>query len=308
MRELRGACTQARSFRVVLAILIVVASSALAIGEAAAQVPDLQPGETMWEIRLADGTVVVGVVVEATSERVTLETPAGTRVIVARAQIRAARVAEGRVVDGAYWFEDPNHTRLLLISPTGRSLARGEGYVSAFWVVFPFVAYGVTDRFTIAGGTPIFPGAIGRVIYLAPKYRVFSQPGLDVSVGAISFFLTEEASSGTAGIGYAVGTFGSSDRSVTAGAGWAYAVGEGESWASNRPAIMFGGDTRIARTVKLVTENFVVPGESGTLLSGGVRLFGERIAVDLGLSGSLGDGEFSWFPAGNFVYNFGGRR
>jgi hypothetical protein len=308
MRELRGAWSRARSFRLGLMIMLLAAGSALAGGEAAAQVPDLQPGATMWEIRLADGTAIVGVVVEATAERVTLETPAGTRVNVARSQIRAARVAEGRIVDGAYWFEDPNHTRLLLISPTGRSLTRGEGYVSAFWVVFPFAAYGVTDRFTIAGGTPILPMVIGRIIYLAPKYRVFSQPGLDVAVGAISLFLTEKAASGTAGIGYTVGTYGSSDRSVTAGAGWAYAVGEGESWASNRPAVMLGGDTRIGRTVKLVTENFVVPGESGTLLSGGVRLFGERIAVDLGLAGFVGDGEFAWVPAGNFVYNFGGRR
>jgi hypothetical protein len=308
MRELRGASSGARSFRMVLAILGMSAIGALAAGEAAAQAPDLQPGETLWEVRLADGTTVIGVVVEATAERVTLETPAGTRVTVARTQIRSARVAEGRVVDGAYWFEDPNQTRLLLISPTGRSLGRGEGYVSGFWVVFPFVAYGVTDNFTIAGGTPIFPGAIGRLIYLAPKLRVLSQPGLDVSVGAISFFLTEEASSGTAGIGYVVGTYGNSDRSITAGAGWAYAIGEGESWASNRPAIMFGGDTRVARTVKLVTENFFVPGESGTLLSGGVRFFGERIAVDFGVLGFVGDGEFNWAPAGNFVYNFGRRR
>jgi hypothetical protein len=307
MKELRGASSRACSFRMVLAILFLAAGGALAAGEAAAQVPDLQPGETVWEVRLADGSAIIGVVVEATAERVTLETPAGTRITVARAQIRSARVAEGRIVDGAYWFEDPNHTRLFLISPTGRSLERGEGYVSAFWVVLPFVAYGVTDRFTIAGGTPIIPEVIGRVIYLAPKLRVFSQPGLDVSVGAITLFLTEEATSGTAGIGYAVGTYGTSDRSLTAGAGWAYAVGEGERWSSNRPAIMFGGDTRIARTVKLVTENFFVPGESGTLLSGGVRLFGERIAVDFGIVGFLGDGEFNWLPAGNFVYNFGRR-
>jgi hypothetical protein len=307
MRDMRGAGFRARSFRTVLAILL-AAVGTFAADDAAAQVPDLQPGETVWEVRLEDGTTVIGVVVEATPERVTFETPAGTRVIVARALIRGARVAEGRIVDGAYWFEDPNQTRLLLLSPTGRSLTQGEGYVSAFWVAFPFVAYGVTDRLTVAGGTPVIPGLIGRVIYVAPKFRVFSRPDLDIAVGTISVLVTEEASSGTAGIGYAVGTFGSSDRSVTAGAGWAYAVGEGDRWASNRPAIMVGGDTRISRTIKLVTENFVVPGENGTLLSGGVRFFGERIAVDLGIGAFAGDGELNWFPAGNFVYNFGGRR
>ncbi len=288
--------------------------SAMAIGvvgtptPAHAQVVLPEAGDsTLWEFSLTDGAVVVGRVVFATADRITIETAAGARVDVARAQVRGVRQAGGQIRDGAYWFEDPNHTRLFLISPTGRSLKKGEGYVSAFWLFLPFVAYGVTDNFTIAGGTPILPGAIGRVFYLAPKLRVLSQAGLDVSVGALSFILTEEADEGTAGIAYGVGTFGNTNRSLTVGAGWAYAFGGGNSWASNRPAVLFGGDTRIGRGVKLVTENFFIPGESGTLLSGGIRLFGERIAVDLGIAGFVDRGDFNWIPAGNFVYNFGGR-
>lgn len=288
------------------AFALLLAAGPLAPG-LRAQAPDLQPGEALWEVRLTDGTVLVGRVVEATDERVTVETPAGTRTSFRRDQIRDARLAEGRVVEGAYWFEDPNHTRLFLISPTGRSLARGEGYVSAFWVVLPFVAYGITDHLTIAGGTPIIPGTIGRVVYVAPKLRVFDGDALDVAVGALNFFWLEDRSEGATGIGYGVGTYGTTDRSLTLGAGWAYAVGQGDSWVEDRPAILVGGDLRIARTAKLVTENFFVPGESGTLLSGGMRLFGERISVDFGVVGFVSRNELEWLPAGNFVYNFGGR-
>jgi hypothetical protein len=294
-------------FRVLLLLFVCCAASGVRATALEAQLPDFQPGETLWEVRLADGSLAVGRVVAASAGRITIETANGTRLDVARDQIRSAREAEGRVVGGDYWFEDPNHTRLSLISPTGRSLRHGEGYVSSFWVVFPFVAYGVTDHFTIAGGTPIVPGLIGRVLYVAPKLRVAGSEGANFSVGALSFFMTEEATSGTAGIAYGVGTWGSTDGSLTAGAGWAYAFGDGKSWASNRPAILLGGDTRISRSAKLVTENFFVPGESGTLLSGAIRLFGERLAVDFGIAGFVSDSDFEWFPAANFVYNFGRR-
>jgi hypothetical protein len=306
-RSRASECRRDGLTRILLLALVLAATAGVTSGSLHAQVADLEPGDALWEIRLADGTTVVGRVVATTTERVTLETGAGTRVEVARDQIRSARPAGGQMVDGAYWFEDPNHTRLFLISPTGRSLERGEGYVSAFWVVLPFVAYGVTDHFTIAGGTPVLPGAIGRIIYLAPKLRVFDGDLLDVAVGALSFFSTDRSEAGSIGIGYGVATLGTTDRAATVGAGWGYFAGDGEFETSSRPMVMLGGDMRVGRTAKLVTENFFVPGERGSLLSGGIRLFGERIAVDFGIAGIMDSGDFFWFPAGNFVYNFGRR-
>lgn len=285
-------------------LLLLVAQAA----PAAAQEPaTLAVSDTVWEVRLADGTALIGRVVVATAERVTIETAAGARVDVARAQIRSVRLAQGRIVDGEYWFADPNHTRLFLISSTGRMLERGTGYVSAFMVFIPFVAYGVTDYFTLAGGTPLIPGVLGRVVYVAPKVRVLHTPRFDAAAGVLAFFMPEEFA-GSVGILYGVGTYGSRDHALTGGAGWGFVLGAGESEISDRPVIMLGGETRVARAVKLVTENFFIPGETGTLLSGGVRLFGERISVDLGFAGFVESGSLHWFPAGNFVYNFGQRR
>jgi hypothetical protein len=266
------------------------------------------PADSVVELRLTDGSSFIGRIIAQTDERITFETAGGTRLELDRAQIRAVSPVRGRVVDGEFWRDDPNRTRLLLVAPTGRSLGTGEGYVSTFWVAFPFVAYGITDNLTLAGGTPVLPGVIGRVIYLAPKLQVLSTPTVDAAVGVLALFATEELASGSAGIGYGVATFGNTDRSVSGGAGWAFVLGGGDAWVSNEPLLMLGGEYRVSRSVKLLTENYFVLGESGSLVTGGMRLFGERLSADFGIGAVVarGSGGVPWFPLLNFVYNFGG--
>jgi hypothetical protein len=272
--------------------------------------PQVIPSDTLMELRLVDGSTLIGRIVAVEDDRITFETATGVRVEFARDQIRSLVPARGSLVDGHFWPEDPNRTRLLAVSPTGRSLPKGEGYLSAFWIFFPFVGYGMTDNFTLSAGTPVIPEVIGRVIYLAPKLRVLGRENMNVAVGVLALLGTEALDEGSVGIFYGVGTFGSPDHSLTAGAGWAYAWGGGDPWVSNEPLIMVGGEHRVGPRTKLLTENFFVPGESGALLTGGMRLFGERLSVDFGIGLTAGfdsDGT-PWFPLLNFVWNFGGGR
>jgi hypothetical protein len=301
---------------------------AMGAGRASAQVPDavqrLAPSDTVYEVRLQDGSVLYGQVVGADAQRLVLVTQAGVRVELQRAQIRAASPARGRVRDdGTVWLEDPNRTRLFF-GPTGRSLAGGEGYIGAFELFLPFLAYGVTDRVTIAGGTPVFPEAIGRVFYLAPKVQLVGTERLHLSSGVLAFFGTE---GDVAGILYGAGTWGSADDAISAGAGWGFAGSE----VTNRPAFMLGGEKRVSRRAKLITENYLFTSRetvydesdfSGPeptfssheetrvvgLIGGGVRLFGERLTGDLGIGMAVGDVDFTCcLPLVNFVYNFGSR-
>jgi hypothetical protein len=258
------------------------------------------------EVRLTDGSVVYGAILSANRDAVVLRTVSGARLELRPDQIRSQRPATGTVVRGEYWPEDPNHTRLLF-SSTGRSLGAGQGYVAAYFLFFPMVAYGVTDRLTIAGGTPVIPGAMGEVFYLAPKFTVSQRERSSVSVGALAFALPKSSDEGTFGIAYGVGTFGTRDHALTAGAGWGFRWGGGESSVENAPVLVLGGETRVGRRVKLLTENWIFTSGAGgfTLLSGAVRFIGDRLSADLGLIGAAEQGVGCCLPMVNFVWNFG---
>jgi hypothetical protein len=265
-------------------------------------------GDTIHEVRLRDGSVLYGRVVEETPDRVVIVTSAGVRIELQRAQIESMRVTSGRAVSGAFWVEDPNSTRLFFTS-TARPLRKGSGYVSSLMLFLPMVAYGVTDRLTIAGGTPILPDAIGRVWYVAPKYTLVQRERSAFAVGALGFLLPEDVvDEGSIGIIYAAGTWGNRDRAITAGAGWGYRWASGASELANDPVVMIGGETRVSRRVKLITENWLMTGgETEGIISGGVRFIGDRLSADLGIGGFTGAGNGCCFPLVNFVYNFGKR-
>ena len=291
----------------VLALLAPVgAQNPPAAGVPAATMP--APRDTVVEVRLRDGSVLYGRVVEETPERIVVVTVNGVRLEVPRAQVESLRASAGRVVEGAFWAEDPNSTRLFFTS-TARPLKKGDGYVSSFMLFLPLVAYGVTDRLTIAGGTPILPMAFGRMWYFAPKYTVSKRERSGFAVGALGFVLPEDfADNGSVGIMYGAGTWGSRDRAITAGAGWGYVWASGTSGVSNDPVIMLGGETRVSRRVKLITENWMfTSGQTEGFVSGGVRFIGDRLSADLGVGGFTGTDGGCCFPLVNFVYNFGRR-
>lgn len=268
-----------------------------------AQTPAADAAATLQEVRVRDGSVFVGHVLESTPERVVLQTEAGVRMEIPRERIVSIRPARGRGRTEAAWSDDPNTTRLFF-GPTGRTLPKGSGYFGVFELFFPFVAYGVTDWLTLAGGTPIFPGGMGEIFYFAPKVRVLSVANAEVSAGVLALAATA-ADAEPVGIVYGAGTYGGSDRAVTAGIGWVYQSTDVE----NRPMIMIGGESRAGRNLKLVSENYWVPGESFGLFSGGVRFFGERLSGDVGVAAGGNGNDFSCcFPLVNFVYNFGPRR
>jgi hypothetical protein len=279
------------------AVLVVLAAPP----QISAQTPvELAVSDALYEIRLTDGSTYIGRVIEADESQITLLTTGGVRVQFTRGQIMSVRSASGRVVDGEFWREDSNRTRLFF-APTGRALSQGEGYAGLFFLL-PFVGYGITDDITLSGGLPLVGGSEDGVpfFYLAPKARVFSSPTTQVSTGVLAFFGGNEVG----GILYGVGTWGSNDNAVTAGAGVPFAGGD----FANDFVVMAGGETRVGRKLKLLTENWFIPGESGGLLTGGIRLMGERWSTDLGLAAPVFDGGFVYFPIVSFAYAFGGGR
>jgi hypothetical protein len=301
-----------RCSSLLLGVLLAAASGSLTAAPAEAQTPPAAATtDTIYEVRLRDGSVLYGRIIEQSADRIVLRTAADLRVEVPRAQIEQLRVTSGVAHGGVYWPEDPNKTRLFFTS-TARPLDRGEGYVSSFMLVLPFAAYGVTDRLTIAGGTPLIGEFFGRVWYLAPKYTLMQRPNMSFALGGLGFIHAGKTDEGSVGIVYGAGTFGSTDRALTVGTGWGYATAIGSrSGITSDPVVMLGGETRVSRRIKLITENWLYfgGGESGGILTGGVRFIGDRLSADLGVGGLAADGEsYCCFPLVNFVYNFGQRR
>lgn len=289
-------------------LLWAVLPAALALAApcpAAAQVDTVAvAADSLYTIRLSDGSVLYGRVTEQTADALTLETQSGATVRLRRDQIVAMEPLRGRVVNGEVWGEDPHATRLFF-GPTARAVPQGEGYLGVYELFFPFVTYGVTDRFTISGGTPVVPEAIGRVFYLAPKYEVLRTPTASAAVGVLALFATEQEDFGSAGLLYGVGTIGGPDQALTVGATVPFIAAEGENEIGDQPVFMIGGESRISRRTKFISENYFMPGESGALISGGVRFFGERLSADFGVGAGFGDGDNACcLPLVNFVYSF----
>lgn len=288
----------------ILALVAVTAALAHGPTAASAQLPaQFVVSDTVQEIHLADGSTIFARVAAVDGDTLTLETQSGVRLQVTRAQIRSMQPLRGRIQEGQVWTEDPHGTRLFF-APTGRSLARGEGYFGVYELFFPFLTYGVTNDLILTGGTPIIPGAMGELAYFGPKLRVVDAERTQISAGVFAGLFD----GGTAGIAYGVGTFGSRDNALTIGAGWAFWAGEGESGASRNPLIVLGGETRVSRRTKLITENYFVIGEGAGVISGGIRFWGERLSADAGLAALVGEESGCCLPLVNFVYSFGRRR
>lgn len=199
--------------------------------------------------------------------------------------------------ESGYWFLNPNGTRLFF-APKGRMLKKGAGYFQNIYVFFGGITIGVTDNITLGGGMSLFPGADEQLYYFTPKVGASVTRNLSVAAGALTVKIPDDE--GSAGIYYGVGTYGSIDRSVTLGFGYAYRESDVESDAM----IMWGLDYRISRRTALVSENWTFPGVDGPLISVGFRFFGEQIVVDLAFVTIPAESDGVFVPYVDFVICF----
>ena len=250
------------------------------------------------QLELKDGSRAIGRVESINGERFTFRTVSGVAMEVDRTMVQAIGPVTGQVVNGEFWPTDPNPTRLFF-APTGRSLKRGESYFGVYEILLPFVQYGITDRISIGGGTPLIFGSNDLPFWVTPKVQIYKARSTEVSLGVLHFFNVGDYN---LGIAYGVVTTGSADSAFTVGAGYAYERSGEEGDDGGSPLLMVGAEHRVSRKIKLVTENYVF--RDGGLASGGLRFLGERLSVDLGLVSPIGVGEFVAAPIINFVWKF----
>jgi hypothetical protein len=278
------------------------------------------PAEGVTQIlTLDDGSSLVGRITEGGVTEIKFQSELGEMTIpVDRIRdIENASTSDFR--DGQYWFPNPNQTRMLF-GPTGRMLKKGEGYFSDVMIFFPGVAYGLTDNITIGGGTSLFPGmdANEQLFFFTPKIGLNVLKDVDVAANLMLIrvpvdeddienanrFLpdslqTEVDVAKVVGLLFLTGTYGNRNSHVTFGAGF----GVADESISDRPALVLGFEHRFARRMSFVSENWIFPELDQPIVSGGIRFFGDAMAIDLALL-TVFDEDVPAFPYIDFVWNF----
>lgn len=254
-------------------------------------------------VRTTDGSSNVGRITQIDSLNILLQTDV-TVITIPIAKITEIKESPvGSKVNGEYWFPNPNATRLFF-GPTAHMLKAGEGYFSDTYIFFPQAVVGVTDFLTLGGGMSLFPGGgmSEQLFYIMPKVGLALDDKFHLAGGALVINLPGFSDeSYTVGVMYSAATIGDRNRSFTAGLGYGFADDE----LTDRPMVMVGGEYRLSRRVSFVSENWLFPGMDQPLVSGGLRFFGEGLAVDLALINVLGEDMFlPGLPFIDFVYNF----
>ena len=253
------------------------------------------------ELVLTDGSELLGRVIDD-GDPVRFELASGAIVEIRREQIESLELAEGDIVNGQLWRPDPSSNRMFF-GPTGRTINAGDGYFAVFEVFFPAIGFGVTDRFSIAGGTLLLSDlGSERPFWIIPKLQLVDQDDFDFSVGALAIS-TLDSDFGSVGVMFGVATMGSENAAVTLGAGWGWVDDD----LASTPAILFGGESRVTRGVKLMTENYWIPtgdSDDAFLLTGGPRFMGDRLSADIAAAFTFDSGDIVLFPLVNFVWNW----
>jgi hypothetical protein len=260
------------------------------------------PGNEVHRIELKDGSVIIGTILAEDSISIKFRTLSNVEMIIQKEQIISMEVITGKTVAGEFWRKDPNETRLMFAT-TGRALKAGQGYFSVYEIFFPFFAFGITDFFAVAGGMTLFPGAEEQLLYIAPKITPFRFENIDIAAGVLYMKIPDEEE-GT-GIVYGVGTYGTERAALTFGVGFAFSGGD----LADKPIFVLGGELRTSKSLKIITENWILPDGEVQLLSLGVRFFGKKLAADFGLIYPAGGdtGGFPFVPWIGFAYNFGSK-
>lgn len=241
-------------------------------------------------IRLRDGSSIVGRVTEVGPDTVRFAANGGTLALVRADIVEVRDVAKSAMRRGEVWPANPNATRLLF-APTGRMLQKGEGYFNDTYLFLVSVQGGISSRFNLGGGLSVLPldDFTDNALFITPKIGVVAKPKLNVAVGGLAGFvggLVDEGTNASFGVVYGVATVGSPDASITFGTGLAYAGGQ----FADHPVALLGGESRLSRRVAFVTENYLVPNEDvSSVISYGLRFFGEKISADLAFWNAPGE-------------------
>ena len=276
-------------------VFLVVAAAAL---PASAQRPKkMPPVDTSAVIvfRKTDRSKVMGRVVAADDSSLSLMTLEQSPVVLRHDSVADWRKRPGAWTAAGFRPADISTSRLFF-GPTARTLERGHGYFSDYYLFIGAGGFAVHDRVLLSAGASLMEDPEHRTGagYLAMKVGIVQRRTVAFAVGA--FYASQRTVNSAWSLSHAYGvlTLGGTDHALTVFGGLPLASDS----IARRSVYMAGGQTRVSGRLKLMTEVWRLPTKEVPAIFG-VRWFGDQFTIEVGeihTFGSLHPSRPSWVP------------
>ena len=233
-------------------------------------------------VETIDGNEYIGIILEQTPDKIRLKTEKLGDISIPVGDIkRITKLEAVKSSGGAYWLDNPQATRYFW-SPNGYNLKAGEGYYQNVWILFNQAVFGLTDHFSAGVGVvPLFLFAgTATPAWITAKFSLpVVENKFNIGAGGLVGTVIGEENTGF-GILYGITTFGSKDKNLNVGLGWAFAGGE----MANRPTVNVGAMIRTGPKGYFITENYFIgtPDEFVVMMMVGGRRIIKRTGLDFG--------------------------
>ncbi len=240
--------------------------------------PEAIDSTLVQEVELRDGSTLVGRVIRVADGRMTFRTLDDVEVTFRLNQIHRIQTLEGVRHGREFWPRDPSDSRLF-IGPTARVPGDGRGYAGVYELLFPSAAIGFGDVAMVSGGMSMFPGAPlnEQIYYVSPKIRLVGNDWVGAAAGVLWLALGFDDKS--AGLAYGVVTAESETASLTVGPAFPFLTDGG---FTDEVLGLVGIEARVSRGLKVMSENWILPGGEGAFFTFGLRLLADRFTIEAG--------------------------
>lgn len=239
----------------------------------------IQP-QDHYLITLMNGTVLSGKITSRKENEIIVETANIGKITVDASKIKLIKnIVPVNMKDGRYWFNSPVTTQYFM-TPSEIPLNRGEIYYQNTLVAFNSFRTNIASHFSCTGG--MIPGLIG---FVSPHYSFRVRDWFYLGAGG-TFATTNGKKYGLFAFGQC--TFGNRNSNLSIGGGYGMMTVQKYYYVQKIDKIeaslfTISGMKRFAPKFAFVAENWFAPNEGFQLLSGGIRLMGEKSSWDFGL-------------------------
>ena len=213
----------------------------------------------IYEFR--DGTTIIGTFDREEHGNIYIKDLEGKETYLPRVMVaQIHEVTDDNLRNGEYWFPNLHDTRYFF-SPSAFGLEEGEGYFGhSYWMLWQ-AQYGISDNFSIGGGTTPW----GLPATLNGKFSFNIKNDINMAMG---WFWVGDLFGWTGGdmgsllnMPYAVITKGSKENNITLGASYNFATPfdeTGSGISSERLVLNAGGTFRMGRRFAFVFEAWLL--------------------------------------------------